>query len=540
MPFLPNFAPMIRLVIFVAISWFVAACAIQSAPDGGPKDEMPPEIVSCIPPNKSTNFTSNTIVIIFDEYVQLKNFPSNFFSSPPLTKRVEQKLKGKKLTLTLEEELLPNTTYTFSFGSALTDLTEGNVQRGFKYVFSTGPVLDSLQISGVAVDAYTGLPEKDALVMLYVPEIADSVLIKSKPMFYGVSDEEGHFAIENLAPKQFRLLVIADENLNLMFDTASEKVAFLLDDVASGTTLAQPLRLSFPPQKPNLLEAAQKGYGRVQLAFATPIKNPEVSMVSQADFEDVASTNSLVESNRGGDTLTYWFNPKAYPENIPFCFLNIISASFSKDSVRVLLPRSKPTNLNLQWQSRAKPSVLDSLWISSSTPLVWFDANRVSVHADTLAVPHTITQKTPRKILVEFEKEAGKTYSVVFEDSVAADLFGQHNDSLVLKTTLANEEEKAILYLNISATNPEPKIIEVLAGTHVIKRMPLTENITEKLTWLEPGAYGIRVFWDENENGIWDTGNAMQKKQPERVLYYPKAIELRANWELEVDWTLPE
>ena len=116
---------------FFASFFMLAGCAIQSAPDGGPKDEKAPEILSAQPENKSTNFSSKEIVLTFDEYVQVVNFGNQFFSSPPLENRVDMRLKGKKLYLGLNEDLRPNTTYTFSFGNSIQDITEGNVQADF-------------------------------------------------------------------------------------------------------------------------------------------------------------------------------------------------------------------------------------------------------------------------------------------------------------------------------------------------------------------------------------------------------------------------
>ena len=110
---------MLKNLLVIISSVALGACAIISAPTGGEKDEIPPEIINTYPPNQSVNFNSKAIEITFDEYIQLQDFTTQFYSSPPLEKSVQPKLKGKKLTLYLDEELIPNTTYTFSFGNSL-------------------------------------------------------------------------------------------------------------------------------------------------------------------------------------------------------------------------------------------------------------------------------------------------------------------------------------------------------------------------------------------------------------------------------------
>jgi len=49
---------------------------------------------------------------------------------------------------------------------------------------------------------------------------------------------------------------------------------------------------------------------------------------------------------------------------------------------------------------------------------------------------------------------------------------------------------------------------------------------------LDAGKYTVRLIEDANGNKKWDTGNYLQKTQPEQVIYYWKEIDLRANWDM--------
>ena len=79
-----------------------------------------------------------------------------------------------------------------------------------------------------------------------------------------------------------------------------------------------------------------------------------------------------------------------------------------------------------------------------------------------------------------------------------------------------------------------PIIVQLTDDRGELKREQIgTEPNPFTFKHLDPGKYGIRVIFDENQNGRWDTGSYLKKLQPERISYFPDIIEVRANWELE-------
>jgi hypothetical protein len=159
---------------------------------------------------------------------------------------------------------------------------------------------------------------------------------------------------------------------------------------------------------------------------------------------------------------------------------------------------------------------------------------------DSLAVPFLLTQTGPRTLALYFKKTPGSTHQVTFLKDALTDLFGRTSDSTALKTTVATDAEKAIAKLRITASDARPKIFQFLSGNKTMLQRSFVDAITMDLDYVEPGKYGIRVIWDDNQNGRWDVGEFSLRQQPEQVMYYPQPIELRANWELEVVWVIPE
>ena len=179
------------------VSIFLTSCAIQVPPAGGDQDTSAPKVLESVPENSSTNFTGHEISIRFDEFIQLKDAQTQLVISPPLNQFPELKLRKKNLFIHFEDTLEQNTTYSFNFGNSIVDNNEGNPIENCQFVFSTGDVIDSLEVTGSIHDAFDAKPEKDALVMLYKQDI-DSLPFIKRPYYFGKSDEEGDYLMRNI------------------------------------------------------------------------------------------------------------------------------------------------------------------------------------------------------------------------------------------------------------------------------------------------------------------------------------------------------
>src|ERR1041385_8014106 len=186
-----NVTPLFVLVLLIS------SCAQVLTPNGGAKDAAPPVVLKYYPDSAATNFAGKKIIIRFNEYVQLSDLNNQLIISPPMNTQPEVAIRKKDIVIELKDSLLPNTTYTISFGKAIKDITENNILDNFRYVFSTGPVIDSLKISGKISNAVTLAGEKDIYVMLY-KESGDSVPLKKKPYYFTKSRADGSYEFTNL------------------------------------------------------------------------------------------------------------------------------------------------------------------------------------------------------------------------------------------------------------------------------------------------------------------------------------------------------
>lgn len=209
-------------ILTVMLLLLGVSCANQVAPTGGPKDVTPPKVLGSYPLNKSTNFKESKVRILFDEYVVLDNPAQQVVISPPMVPFPSFKIKGKELVIEFEDSLRSNTTYTINITAAVKDLTESNVLPDFQYVFSTGDYLDSFIVTGRVVEAEKGELIEGVLVMLY-NVLEDSVVYKEKPYYFGRTNKDGSFLIENIKGGQYKVFAVKDENFNLKYDLPNEK-----------------------------------------------------------------------------------------------------------------------------------------------------------------------------------------------------------------------------------------------------------------------------------------------------------------------------
>jgi hypothetical protein len=230
-----------RLFLILVFIVIVAACAKISSPSGGPKDRTPPVVVKSIPVNGARNFKGNKLEIVFNEYVVLDNINEKFMVSPPMKKKPKVLIKGKAVEVEFDDKLKDSTTYTFYFQDGIKDLNEGNILQNYQFVISTGPVIDSLSVTGNIYNAFDlNVPEKTE-ALLY-RELADSAVVKHLPEYISRVDQDGYFRIDNVRPGIYRLYGLKDEDNSKNYNRPDEEFAFM-----DSTVVITPGKNYIPP-----------------------------------------------------------------------------------------------------------------------------------------------------------------------------------------------------------------------------------------------------------------------------------------------------
>jgi hypothetical protein len=276
--------------ILLSQAVFQTGCANIVPPPGGKRDSIPPVLVRAVPKDSTTNFQGNRINLVFDEYVQVENFQQNVIISPLPKTTPGQTSKLNTISLRLRDTLEPNTTYSINFGNSIKDINEGNVMKNFTYVFSTGPYLDSLTLSGTVLLAETGKVDSTLTVMLH-RKGDDSAVFKEKPRYVTKLDGKGNFSFHNLPSGKFYLYALQDETRTYLYRSNRSLFAF-----ADSAITVQ------PAQAPVTLYAFQadksSGGAALPATSATPAKPADrrlkyLSSVRMTKTQDILQKFSL-------------------------------------------------------------------------------------------------------------------------------------------------------------------------------------------------------------------------------------------------------
>jgi len=497
-------------------------------PTGGEKDIIPPEVILTSPANYQTNFKSPEIELTFDEFVELKNFNQQFSVSPPLENKVDYNLKGKTLNITILDTLKENTTYTLNFGNSIVDISEGNPQTSFKYVFSTGPVLDSLKIQGNVHHALSGKPMEGFLAMLYLDSDEDSVGYRAKPQYYAVTQEDGSFSIENIKDENYRLLVLDDKDFNFKITSRQEPRGFETKLINPGKDSIYHLRTFVEKNRLKFNQLKQTGVGKALVYYSADV--PDGFKITDKNENPI-----FIDDRNGRDTLTLFFEKGVSDTSLFYAqYADVTDTLFIRNAE---FDKIEPA-------LRAKRAVVtpsDILTLTSNKPIENFDPSYLIYvkNGDTVAAPKLTLDENGFDLVFDERPSFGDKYTVHFIPGFVSAFYQEQVDTASVGFKTKKETDYAFHIISLTQEADQQSVIQLLDEKNtLVFETTVVGKKTIEVPFLEPDGYILRVIIDDNKNGVWDTGNYLEQIQPERVLYYPEVIELRANWEIETIWDL--
>ena len=513
-------------------------CAKKGTPSGGLKDTIPPIIVRSNPENYTTNFTGNEIEIRFDEYIKLKDIGKELIISPPMkfTPIITPLSTSKTLKIKLLDTLKPNTTYSFNFGNSIVDNNEENKFDYFKYIFSTGSYIDSLKLSGKVRDAQLIAPEIPTTVMLYeVNEtFTDSIIYSEKPTYITVTkDSTGTFELSNLKEGKYLLLALKEKNNDYIFQPQNDKIGFVTEFITLPTDSTYTLTLFKETPDYKFVRPTQVGKNHIIFGYEGRADSLNVEVLSEVPADYV----SAVFKDEKKDTLHYWFKPAIETDSLVFKVTN----GNNIDTTTVRMRELFKDSLNISALKTGTVKLNDTLKLRANTPLVSFDAEKVQVMAkDSTFVDATVNlNKKYNWAEIFFPKQEDQSYLVNVFPGALTDFFEASNDTLQFNVNTRIASDYGTLNLTLVNVNRFPIIVQILDSKYnIVGEEYLNENKPVFFDELSPDKYFLRIIYDDNQNGRWDPGSFLNRMQPEKIVYYPTQIEVRANWGLNETFTL--
>lgn len=147
----------------------------------------------------------------------------------------------------------------------------------------------------------------------------------------------------------------------------------------------------------------------------------------------------------------------------------------------------------------------------------------------------------PRQYQILADWQPGKEYRMQIDSLAIQGLYGLYTDKVENTLKVKTLEDYGTLYLNITGAGPHAIVQLLNSSDAIVRQQPVSRQNTCDFYFLQPNTkYYIRLFNDDNQNGVWDTGNYEAKRQPEEVFYFPKVWEMKANFEFEETWNVQD
>ncbi len=561
-------------------------CANTGMPSGGPKDITPPLVIKTTPAANSLNFNKKEVTIEFNELIQLKKLNEQFVTSPPFNKAPTVEARGSKLLIEFKEDLQANTTYTLDFADAIADNNEGNLLKNYSFSFSTGKVVDTLMIAGNVWDAADLSPSSGVQVLLH-ENLNDSAVQKLVPVRLAKTDIFGRFTIKNVKPGKYRLYALEDANRNYKFDQPGEFMAWsdvLVEpsikyvDVTDSTNIDSVVISQKAVYMPDslglflfkhinkqqyLISNNRKEKGKLTFIFNTPLtQKAQIYLTGhQADENPF-----IMERNLSNDTITFWMKNKldydkdSISISLNYPALDSIGLPIIKQDTMAMYffkkeePKKKkkkdddeePTPTLSINNLKSSIDIFKTFNFSLTQPAIEFNIEAVKLYTfqDTIPIeqPFTLIQDTMnvRNYAIDSKWELDKQYLLQIDSAAITDIYELNNKKLEARFSIKPMDTYGIIYARIEEPEKDWLIEVINSNGIIVQRHYVPQNGKAGFRYLYPAEYMLRIVVDTNKNGKWDTGDYYTKTQPETVYYYPNKVQVRANWEHELDTWNPK
>jgi len=233
--------------------------------------------------------------------------------------------------------------------------------------------------------------------------------------------------------------------------------------------------------------------------------------------------------SKNKDSINVYFKDKI---DTAFLYLN---ENNKTDTLRIKFPKTpKKIELNISVENKIidKQILIKSHDLFKSSML-----DSLQLFEDSVKVNYKIKALAYNIYALEYNFNKEKSYKIIVADSVFKSYNGGYNKNYQSKISFYKDEDfGTVTFINCSKN----KIYELLnERSEIVKRSISNSENNIIYKNVLPGTYRLRIIDDENNNGMWDTGNYLKNQQAEKVDYHITPIKIRANWDLEIQLVKP-
>lgn len=402
-------------------------------------------------------------------------------------------------------------------------------------------------------------------------------------MLFDIPSEQIAFndSIIDLTPERFSEDLVVEDSIILksllgLADTASMD-SILLDSAQIDSILATHRKYTFRTEMVFFTEVIKNqymtNYLRPQpekLFFSFNEKLKDSLTIEPLGIEH-ADNWYLPDVNENMDTLIYWITDTSMISNDSlrlkldyYVYDSVGEYILQTDTLLMMTQKEKRTTrrgrgkdeeakegegpkyltVNHNVKNTTSFDVNKKIILGTPTPSFKINTDRINFYMikDTLEISYdfNLTPDTNSiySYVIDYNPEELTSYKLTILDSAITDIYGSTNDTTYIMFKTQALDYYGVLTMNMSNID-QPVILQLLNEEEkVIKEKFLSSDKYVRFEFLQPQNYMLKLILDKNDNGKWDTGNYLQKLQPEKVIYYKQIINVRSNWEIEQNWML--
>ena len=434
------------------------------------------------------------------------------------------------------------------------------------------------------------------------PKEWDSTMFKYKPQVIARAEKNGIFIAQNLKPVKYRIYAFEDTNSNMEYEPSVDQIGFL-DSTYNpmempGFTIWYDSLRHYPSAEPQLYfrmfmdrrftRQVLSGQERLNRHKAMLYFGSQYPEVTKLEFDSIPSDKVIYDpQNSTRDTVALWFDIPA--EELPDTIKGRITY-FKHDSINNLV--ESEDKLRLAWvytetkeereerekleKEREKAAKNGEEWVEPEKPNpfkinipatlevnkdkhVDFDFDYPLTKFDTTAMTFTMTTEentepqsvkfdivpdsiNRRKFTLRADWQPKAKYELMMPAGMFENVARESNDTVRCTYTGSDPEKYATLKVKVKGTHPRARyILQVTnAQSRVQKEIANVTPGDYTFEYITPGDIMLRVVEDMNGDGMWNTGDMVLMRQPERTEIYKneegvEIITTKANWEFDVE-----